>query len=77
MPRWIAKQIVFTLGQFYEQDIMIWQWKTFPSNPALGKEDANIKKYRKWFSQFYSEQSVPFKEALETYSRGKEAVPNW
>uniref|UniRef100_A0A6B2L605 cholesterol 7-desaturase n=1 Tax=Arcella intermedia TaxID=1963864 RepID=A0A6B2L605_9EUKA len=75
IPRWIAKMMVTTLGKFYEQDVMIWQWKTFPSKPALVKEDAPIRRYRHWFSQFYSEHSTTFDEAVQTYSKGNAALP--
>jgi len=75
VPRWMAKTMVHTLGQFYEQDVMIWQWKTYPSKPVLSKEDVNIRKFRKWFSQFYSEHSVTFDEAVNTYAKGRAALP--
>jgi len=74
MPRFVAKQMLNTVGKFYEQDIMIWQWKTFPSKPGLVKEDGYIKSYRKWFSQYYSENSISFKEAIDTHIRSQNAV---
>jgi len=75
IPRWMAKIMLYSLGKFYEQDIMIWQWKTFPAKPILNKEDATIQKFRKWFSQFYSEHSLPFDEAVKTYAKGAAAAP--
>jgi len=74
IPRWMAKTIVLTLGQFYEQDVVIWHWKTYPAKPILSKEDANIRKFRKWFSQFYSEHSLTFEEAVNVYNKGRSTV---
>jgi len=75
IPRWMAKSILYELAQFYEQDVMIWQWKTFPSKPILNKEDASIQRFRKWYSQFYSTHSTLFDEAVQVYSKGRAAVP--
>ena len=36
---------------------MVWNYKTYLSKPLLVKEDVGIKKHRKWYSQFYSENS--------------------
>lgn len=40
-----------------DRDVMIWNNKTFSPRPLLVKEDALIAKYRRWFAQFYSENS--------------------
>lgn len=40
-----------------ERDIMIWNHKTYVPKPLLVKEDHLIKKHRRWYSQFYSENS--------------------
>lgn len=36
---------------------MIWNNKRFAAKPLLVKEDGPIQKHRRWFSQFYSENS--------------------
>lgn len=36
---------------------MIWNNKKYISKPLLVKEDSAIQKHRRWFSQFYSENS--------------------
>ncbi|RXN08595.1 cholesterol 7-desaturase-like protein [Labeo rohita] len=41
----------------FERDVMIWNNKTYISKPMLVKEDSAIQKHRRWFSQFYSENS--------------------
>jgi cholesterol 7-desaturase len=42
----------------YERDVVIFHNKIFMHKPLLTKEDALIAKYRKWFTQFYSESSA-------------------
>lgn len=49
-------QLMVLLLQF-ERDVMIWNNKTYISKPMLVKEDSAIQKHRRWFSQFYSENS--------------------
>ncbi|XP_030005532.1 cholesterol 7-desaturase [Sphaeramia orbicularis] len=41
----------------FERDIMIWNNKKYISKPLLVKEDSAILKHRRWYSQFYSENS--------------------
>ncbi|KAL4004999.1 plastin-3 [Sarotherodon galilaeus] len=41
----------------FERDVMIWNNKKYVSKPLLVKEDSAIQKHRRWFSQFYSENS--------------------
>ncbi|KAM6430857.1 cholesterol 7-desaturase nvd-like isoform 1-T1 [Liasis olivaceus] len=57
MPSFIAKLILWAEGVQFERDVMIWNNKKFLSKPLLVKEDAAILKHRRWFSQFYSENS--------------------
>lgn len=49
-------QLMVLLLQF-ERDVMIWNNKTYISKPMLVKEDSAIQKHRRWFSQFYSDNS--------------------
>lgn len=48
--------ISYVCAQF-ERDVMIWNNKKYVSKPLLVKEDQAIQKHRRWFSQFYSENS--------------------
>lgn len=48
----------------FERDIPIWSSKIFKSNPVLVTQDAAIPRYRRWFSQFYSNDSETFVDAL-------------
>ncbi|KAK1155773.1 cholesterol 7-desaturase isoform X1 [Acipenser oxyrinchus oxyrinchus] len=41
----------------FERDLMIWNYKKYVSKPLLVKEDSAIQRHRRWFSQFYSENS--------------------
>ncbi|XP_061555133.1 cholesterol 7-desaturase nvd isoform X3 [Phycodurus eques] len=44
-------------GWKFERDVMIWNNKKYISKPLLVKEDSAIQKHRRWYSQFYSENS--------------------
>ncbi|KAG8141882.1 hypothetical protein E2320_006542 [Naja naja] len=57
MPSFLAKLVLWAEGVQFERDIMIWNNKRFLSKPLLVKEDGAILKHRRWFSQFYSENS--------------------
>ncbi|XP_073397483.1 LOW QUALITY PROTEIN: cholesterol 7-desaturase nvd-like [Dendrobates tinctorius] len=41
----------------FERDVMVWNNKKYISKPLLVKEDSAIQKHRRWYSQFYSENS--------------------
>ncbi|RWS13098.1 cholesterol 7-desaturase-like protein [Dinothrombium tinctorium] len=53
-----AKFVVIGESIMFERDIRIWREKKYLSNPRLVKEDSAIAKFRKWFKQFYSDNSV-------------------
>ncbi|XP_070614473.1 cholesterol 7-desaturase nvd-like [Erythrolamprus reginae] len=57
VPSFLAKLILWAEGVQFERDIMIWNNKRFLSKPLLVKEDAAILRHRRWFSQFYSQNS--------------------
>ncbi|XP_049864679.1 cholesterol 7-desaturase nvd isoform X1 [Schistocerca gregaria] len=44
----------------FERDIMVWNHKKYEDKPLLVKEDRAISKHRRWYSQFYSENSPQF-----------------
>lgn len=50
----------------FERDVMIWNNKTYTSRPLLVKEDSSIQKHRRWFSQFYSENSPRLQQRRDT-----------
>jgi len=52
-----------TIFQFH-RDVMVWNSKEFLNNPLLVKTDRCIKAFRSWFQQFYSDNSLSFRESL-------------
>ncbi|KAH9360768.1 hypothetical protein HPB48_018223 [Haemaphysalis longicornis] len=58
MPRLIFWIVI--LG--FERDVYVWNQKAYMKNPALVKEDKTIMAFRKWFSQFYSANSLSWKD---------------
>ncbi|XP_078326033.1 cholesterol 7-desaturase nvd-like [Crassostrea virginica] len=67
-PAFIAK--FFLLGEAIqvERDIMIWNNKRYERKPLFvkSKADAQVAKHRRWFSQFYSENSPRLKFQKDT-----------
>nr|XP_032628776.1 cholesterol 7-desaturase-like [Chelonoidis abingdonii] len=60
MPVVIPKFILKVECVQFERDIMIWNNKQYLSKPLLVKEDSAIPRHRRWFAQFYSENSTRF-----------------
>ncbi|XP_068627290.1 cholesterol 7-desaturase nvd [Battus philenor] len=48
-----------------KRDVAIWNSKRYVSAPAYVKTDKTIRAFRTWFLQFYSENSVPLRLALQ------------
>ena len=40
-----------------DRDLMVWNNRTIMANPRLQKEEKVQKTFRRWFSQFYTENS--------------------
>ncbi|CAD6995444.1 unnamed protein product [Ceratitis capitata] len=59
----LIKLMIFAESVMFERDIVMWNNKTYRSKPQLVKEDAAIKNFRNWFSQFYTENSKSFLES--------------
>ncbi len=66
IPRFIPKLLLRGLAIQVERDIPIWNFKSFQARPPYSKLDSNIPKFRKWYSQFYSEDSIELEQALES-----------
>lgn len=47
----------------FQRDVNVWNKKKFQKRPALVREDKIILSFRKWYSQFYSENSPTFNSA--------------
>ncbi|XP_066598885.1 cholesterol 7-desaturase nvd-like [Prorops nasuta] len=50
----------------FERDVAIWNQKRFEKKPILVSEDRNIAAYRRWYSQFYSTNSLDYNMAMQT-----------
>ncbi|XP_077987185.1 cholesterol 7-desaturase nvd-like [Glandiceps talaboti] len=64
VPTFLAKFYLYGEIVQFERDIMVWNNKRWVNKPMLVKEDNLIAKHRRWYSQFYSENSPRF-----TYQR--------
>ncbi|XP_031569651.1 cholesterol 7-desaturase-like isoform X2 [Actinia tenebrosa] len=60
MPAIVAKFYLYAESIQIERDIMIWNYKRYEAKPLLVKEDNLIGKHRRWYSQFYSENSPQY-----------------
>ncbi|KAG6461500.1 hypothetical protein O3G_MSEX012668 [Manduca sexta] len=61
----VASFFVKYEGVMFERDVKIWNSKRFVSAPAYVRSDKAIRSFRSWFAQFYSENSVSFRNALQ------------
>ncbi|KAK3891943.1 hypothetical protein Pcinc_004184 [Petrolisthes cinctipes] len=60
--------VLHSEARHFERDIMVWNNKQYLSQPLLVAEDRFIVRFRRWYSQFYSENSPKFsfqKESLD------------
>ncbi|KAI8431801.1 hypothetical protein MSG28_016217 [Choristoneura fumiferana] len=61
----IAAAFVPGESYMFERDITMWNNKRYISSPIYVKTDKSIRAFRAWYSQFYSEKSVSFKDATQ------------
>ncbi|XP_053138678.1 cholesterol 7-desaturase nvd-like [Hemicordylus capensis] len=66
IPAFFPKFILWAESIQFERDVMIWNNKQYVSKPLLVKEDGAIQRHRRWYSQFYSENSVKFGSQQKT-----------
>nr|AFD97329.1 neverland [Drosophila pachea]AFD97330.1 neverland [Drosophila pachea]AFD97331.1 neverland [Drosophila pachea]AFD97332.1 neverland [Drosophila pachea]AFD97333.1 neverland [Drosophila pachea] len=59
----ITKFFVFTGSVMFQRDMSIWNHKQYRSNPMLVLEETPLKKFRKWYAQFYTVNSKSFQVA--------------
>merc|ERR1719427_998522 len=64
VPTWIDKIMLALEAVQVDRDVMLWNNKTFMSRPMLVKQEQLILTFRRWYSQFYSENS-PTLESLQ------------
>lgn len=65
-PQVIANLLLLSEGCMLERDIMIWNNKRYIKNPVLVKEDKLISRHRRWYWQFYSENSPTLQQVRES-----------
>ncbi|KAK3921919.1 Cholesterol 7-desaturase [Frankliniella fusca] len=68
-PRFLvpyAKFVFYGECVMFERDVLVWNHKKFEDKPLLVKEDRQISRYRRWYSQFYSENSPKHSFQRET-----------
>ncbi|XP_017874530.1 PREDICTED: cholesterol 7-desaturase [Drosophila arizonae] len=59
----LMKFLIFGETVMFERDMNLWNHKMYRSNPLLVAEESPLKKFRKWYSQFYSDNSKSFQSA--------------
>jgi len=74
LPRFVAKLLLRGLLAQVNRDVPIWNNKTYRARPPFSKLDANVKRFRAWFANFYGPQSESFAEAMR---RERESVLEW
>jgi cholesterol 7-dehydrogenase len=57
LPTVVAKFMLHGEAMQVERDVMVWNNKRFNNKPVLTKDEGLILQFRRWFSQFYSENS--------------------
>lgn len=57
VPRFFAKFLLYNLAKQLERDIPIWNTKAYIAKPVLVKHDGKIAQFRRWYANFYSENS--------------------
>lgn len=59
--------ITLRSSQQIERDIVIWNNKKYLKNPLFTKEEKTIVKFRRWFTQFYSENSPRYLDQVQAW----------
>ena len=57
LPSVVAKFMLQGEAMQVERDVMVWNNKRFNNKPVLTKDEGLILQFRRWFTQFYSENS--------------------
>lgn len=68
IPNFVAKFFMIGEAIQIERDIMVWNNKKFQGKPVFTRsaEDSLITRHRRWYSQFYSENSPRLKFRKDT-----------
>ncbi|XP_052746256.1 cholesterol 7-desaturase nvd [Bicyclus anynana] len=61
----LGAAMVWLEAKQFERDVAIWNHKRYVSAPAYAKNDKTIRAFRSWFNQFYSDNSISLRDALQ------------
>lgn len=75
-PSWgnfhaIMKLFLLGYSEQVERDVLIWNKKRYSQRPVLVKGDGPIAKFRRWYSQFYSENSPTWESITDEKKKNK------
>lgn len=62
IPRVVSKYFLGEAHDQIEKDSKMWENKVILAKPYLSKVDGEIMKYRRWFQQFYCENSKSWEQ---------------
>ncbi|EFX88304.1 hypothetical protein DAPPUDRAFT_311567 [Daphnia pulex] len=68
-----AKLILWGEAIQFERDVAVWNHKTYIRHPVIVSEDRTISKHRRWYQQFYSENSP----RIETIMENRKGSLDW
>ena len=77
---WIRRKSLFNdvfLRKQIERDILMWNNKTYLKKPVLMKEESALAKHRRWYQQFYSENSPRLDDQGNLFYPNKADVTDW
>uniref|UniRef100_H2ZBT3 cholesterol 7-desaturase n=1 Tax=Ciona savignyi TaxID=51511 RepID=H2ZBT3_CIOSA len=77
VPVCIAKAFYLLETTQIERDILMWNNKTYFRKPILVKEESALAKHRRWYQQFYSENSPKVNQRGELVTPGKTKLEDW
>ncbi|KAF9923632.1 hypothetical protein FBU30_006355 [Linnemannia zychae] len=57
VPMLLARHVIREANKAFDDDILVWQHKTYLRKPMFVKEDAPVKRFRDYYKKFYSPNS--------------------
>ncbi|CAG9530031.1 unnamed protein product [Cercopithifilaria johnstoni] len=76
LPKLYANFFLLCEAIHFERDIYVWNHKCYVKRPLLTKNDGPISKHRRWYNQFYSDNS-PRLELNGTLSNDVKSIFDW
>ncbi|KAM3722020.1 Cholesterol 7-desaturase [Dirofilaria immitis] len=76
LPKIYANFFLLCESIHFERDIFIWNHKCYVKRPLLTKNDGPIMKHRRWYNQFYTDNS-PRLESNDTLSNEVKSIFDW